>query len=827
MKPPPSFPPFHRPPGAGVALFTAALLLLPAAAPAADEPAAESRYLTVFTDSVTRAETPIIELPFSVEVITESFIEDTGAISLRDALRYTAGLETTFTSLQSGDPAVDFGSYRLRGFVQDSAMRNGFRANGYADRFNITEVEVLRGPNGLLYGAGTTGGTVVYHTRLPTDVPLYSIDFAAGSHDLRRMTASASGPVNEHLRYAVSALFSESDDWYDQVDQERQGFAPAVEWTPFKNTTLLVEAEVLRLEGNNPSNDPFQFRLDPFQTDFTQPGAPVVRVPYVQTKVFPSDMVGFFDYPGDRRWEGANDRKDEDSHIRIGLNQKIGDDLEIDFGYAGSKRERDQRRATIDITSLDELLNNPGSDQFLDLIQEYPWLLNPASPEFQDTVDQFGNLLAYNWETEESEETRHQFRLETSYHLPVSEMWSNDFLVGASYIETEIKTGGSALVTLNPDFVAGQPISELFNAPVPRLRALADFSPIQFDPRPDEFNVGGLSDPTKFTERGAYFVHSGTYWDNRIRSVTGLRYDKFSVKRPPRRSQFTGEVLEGSSREDSPSTTNLSFGLSLSPHEDSPWSVYVLTASSVDPVFSRTDATGRTLPPTESQSQEAGLKFAFLDGKASGTLAVYNIDREGVVQSGGTIATAPPGSVFFDEDARRTFLRDDRSRGVDLQTVFTDLPVRNLQTVLNVSYTDYEITDQSGPSYIDDNTGFARVDVPFDKDRTNNGTPPFSVRIWSLYTFREGPLAGLDLGLGFIWTDEREATLSPFDEVSFIEIDPYEQWDAAIGYTTTIAGARCRIQFNVFNLTDEDGFYGYAYRNPQGRESRVTLSLQF
>ena len=108
------------------------------------------------TISGTKINTALRDLPLSLEVITEDFIDDIGAFDLQESLRYTTGVTT------SGDTGG-----RIRGFPMLWNQRNGFRRYDYGDAVNIQRVEVIKGPAGVLYGLTRPGGIVNYITKRP------------------------------------------------------------------------------------------------------------------------------------------------------------------------------------------------------------------------------------------------------------------------------------------------------------------------------------------------------------------------------------------------------------------------------------------------------------------------------------------------------------------------------------------------------------------------------------------------------------------------------------------------------------------------------------
>ena len=123
--------------------------------------------------SSTRTDTPILETPQSISVLSRQAMEDLQAARIEDVLDYAGGFTrgNNFGGLGLTD-------YNLRGFNTSEYFRNGFPINrGYPsapDSITVERVEVLRGPAALLYGRGDPGGTFNIVTRQPEREASYS-----------------------------------------------------------------------------------------------------------------------------------------------------------------------------------------------------------------------------------------------------------------------------------------------------------------------------------------------------------------------------------------------------------------------------------------------------------------------------------------------------------------------------------------------------------------------------------------------------------------------------------------------------------------------------
>ncbi len=189
---------------------------------------------------------PAHETPFSAQFIPARVLEDQQARTLNDALRNVSGVAT-----QAGIGNL-VPRQRLRGFVPQSQLKNGFRQNllsTLSDLANVEQIEVLKGPASALYGTFEPGGIVNMQTKRPLWQPLRRVEFAAGSYDAYRLAADVSGPMADRWAYRLNAAFENAGSHRDFVDRQKVFVAPAVTWRPSARTTFDVQAELLWHDG--------------------------------------------------------------------------------------------------------------------------------------------------------------------------------------------------------------------------------------------------------------------------------------------------------------------------------------------------------------------------------------------------------------------------------------------------------------------------------------------------------------------------------------------------------------------------------------------------
>ncbi|MEM9808849.1 MAG: Plug domain-containing protein, partial [Cyanobacteria bacterium P01_D01_bin.56] len=112
-----------------------------------------SRYIEPNASTATRTDTPLREIPQSIQIIPQEVLEDQQVIRLNDALRNASGVVSSSLD-QRGQKFI------LRGFNGAAILRDGFRLldagggnSGFQELSNVEQIEVLKGPASILSGA--------------------------------------------------------------------------------------------------------------------------------------------------------------------------------------------------------------------------------------------------------------------------------------------------------------------------------------------------------------------------------------------------------------------------------------------------------------------------------------------------------------------------------------------------------------------------------------------------------------------------------------------------------------------------------------------------
>ncbi|MGO9112172.1 MAG: TonB-dependent siderophore receptor [Thermoguttaceae bacterium] len=148
----------------------------------------------------TKTDTPIMDTPLNVQVVSQQVLQDQQVISLDQALLNVSGVTTYAGAFTNGHP---YDQIVLRGFPTNNYWIDGFRLDEgsqstiLAQFADVASVEVLKGPSAILYGASDPGGIVNIVTKEPLNTPYYAASQQIGSFNNYRTTLDATGPLTD------------------------------------------------------------------------------------------------------------------------------------------------------------------------------------------------------------------------------------------------------------------------------------------------------------------------------------------------------------------------------------------------------------------------------------------------------------------------------------------------------------------------------------------------------------------------------------------------------------------------------------------------------
>ena len=174
-------------------------------------------YQTTRSTSSTRTDTPLRDVPQSVQVITQEAIRDLSMQSLQDAMRYVPGAGYSQGENNRDNPVLRGQSTNASLFL-DGARDD---VQYFRDFYNIARVETLLGPSAMAFGRGGGGGIINRVTRQADWTPLRQLTIQGGSFGDVRGTVDVNQPVSDSLSFRFMGMYENSDSYRDGVSLRR------------------------------------------------------------------------------------------------------------------------------------------------------------------------------------------------------------------------------------------------------------------------------------------------------------------------------------------------------------------------------------------------------------------------------------------------------------------------------------------------------------------------------------------------------------------------------------------------------------------------------
>lgn len=188
----------------------------------------------------TKTETPLIETPQPIRIITDDQYLAQGAISISDTVKYAAGITA---NAYGRDTRVD--GFVVRG-VNAVQFRDGMRdifsyyATIPSDPYNFSRVEVVRGPASVLFGQGSIGGLVNLVSKTPTFETGGEISAVYGSYDRKEILGDVNLALSDSLAVRAVGRARDADTYVKHVPDDRVFFAPSLRWKPGPQTDIVL-----------------------------------------------------------------------------------------------------------------------------------------------------------------------------------------------------------------------------------------------------------------------------------------------------------------------------------------------------------------------------------------------------------------------------------------------------------------------------------------------------------------------------------------------------------------------------------------------------------
>ena len=181
-------------------------------------------YVASNSVTATKTDTPLLDIPQSINVVTREQLEDQAHHSLSDVLRYVAG-----TTVGQGEGNRDQITLRGQNTTADFFL-DGVRddVQYYRGIYNIERVEILKGPYALIFGRGGGGGIVNRVQKSPKTDIFYAGQASVNSFGAFDISADLNAPLNDAAAIRLNAVYENLDSHRDFVGGERYAWNPYV-----------------------------------------------------------------------------------------------------------------------------------------------------------------------------------------------------------------------------------------------------------------------------------------------------------------------------------------------------------------------------------------------------------------------------------------------------------------------------------------------------------------------------------------------------------------------------------------------------------------------
>ncbi|NBF12300.1 TonB-dependent siderophore receptor [Pseudomonas sp. Fl4BN1] len=207
-------------------------------------------YNATHSQIATKTSTALLETSQSVSVVTREQMDDQGAQTVAQAMRYTPGV---LTNPYGATHRYDY--VAMRGFNDgsvDNIYLDGLKSMGdsgtyssmQVDPYFLERVDILKGPSSVLYGRSSPGGLVALTSKKPLYEPYHQIQATVGSQGRQGLGFDFSGPVDDDKRiaYRLIGLTDRSDTQFDHAKEKRFALSPTLTIDFTEDTSLTLQA---------------------------------------------------------------------------------------------------------------------------------------------------------------------------------------------------------------------------------------------------------------------------------------------------------------------------------------------------------------------------------------------------------------------------------------------------------------------------------------------------------------------------------------------------------------------------------------------------------
>jgi catecholate siderophore receptor len=202
------------------------------------------RYQASDPSSAMKTDTALKDTPQAISVVTEQQIDDQALHGMADVVRYVPGVGMAQGEGHRDAPVMR-GNTSTGDFFTDGIRDD---VQYFRDLYNVSQVEILKGPNAMIFGRGGSGGVINRVSKEADGRDLKSVTLQFGSDDFYRLEADFGNAASDSVAYRVNAMAENAGSFRDGVQRELRGLAPSLAIGLGDNTRMVLNAELFRDE---------------------------------------------------------------------------------------------------------------------------------------------------------------------------------------------------------------------------------------------------------------------------------------------------------------------------------------------------------------------------------------------------------------------------------------------------------------------------------------------------------------------------------------------------------------------------------------------------
>ena len=214
-----------------------------------------------------KREENVQSIPIAVTALSEATLRNANMLNMDDVARHVPGFTVTNYNPVTPQPFIrgvgsspsDAGSDASVGVFIDGVYAG--RAGGYrADMYDIQRVEVLRGPQGTLFGRNVAGGALNILSNAPTDEYAGDIEVTGGDYDLWGVKGMLNGPLTDQLAARLAFAVRQRDGYTDNTvtgselqDEDNKSVRGRLRWDLSDKVTANLIADYVKDDLKGPA----------------------------------------------------------------------------------------------------------------------------------------------------------------------------------------------------------------------------------------------------------------------------------------------------------------------------------------------------------------------------------------------------------------------------------------------------------------------------------------------------------------------------------------------------------------------------------------------